>query len=146
MTVDGPGLMASAGNTSFHCFIHICFNPPYHLLQHHIKHRHLHLCHCHHQRHHHHLRHHHHNHNIFIYEYIIRPYFISDLRRTMFYPGLSLPFSPGMKPDTTPAEKLAAISSELRVLQELIAKFRQLNVDDTEFACLKGIVIFKTGK
>ncbi|XP_030851407.1 nuclear receptor subfamily 2 group E member 1 [Strongylocentrotus purpuratus] len=58
--------------------------------------------------------------------------------------GPGLMASAGMKPDTTPAEKLAAISSELRVLQELIAKFRQLNVDDTEFACLKGIVIFKT--
>ncbi|XP_071487114.1 nuclear receptor subfamily 2 group E member 1-like [Diadema antillarum] len=58
--------------------------------------------------------------------------------------GQALMTSAGMKPDTTPAEKLAAISSELRVLQELVSKFQQLNVDATEYACLKGIVIFKT--
>ncbi|XP_041463679.1 LOW QUALITY PROTEIN: nuclear receptor subfamily 2 group E member 1-like [Lytechinus variegatus] len=59
--------------------------------------------------------------------------------------GPGLMASAGMKPlfHTTPAEKLAAISSELPLLQELIAKFRQLNVDATEYACLKGIVIFK---
>lgn len=80
-------------------------------------------------------------------EYIIRPYTSYRISvEQCFTLDYLCPFSPGMKPDTTPAEKLAAISSELRVLQELIAKFRQLNVDDTEFACLKGIVIFKTGK
>ncbi|XP_072018828.1 nuclear receptor subfamily 2 group E member 1-like [Amphiura filiformis] len=50
----------------------------------------------------------------------------------------------GLQPDNAPAEKIAAVTSELRVLQEIIAKFRQLEVDATEFACLKGIVIFKT--
>ena len=55
-------------------------------------------------------------------------------------------FLTGLQPDNAPAEKIAAVASELRVLQEIIAKFRQLDVDATEFACLKGIVIFKTGK
>ncbi|XP_038048117.1 nuclear receptor subfamily 2 group E member 1-like [Patiria miniata] len=50
----------------------------------------------------------------------------------------------GMQPENTPAEKLAAISSELRVLEEIIVKLRQLEVDATEYACLKGIVVFKT--
>ena len=52
----------------------------------------------------------------------------------------------GLKPDNAPTEKIAAVTSELKVLQEIIAKFRQLEVDATEFACLKGIVIFKTGE
>ena len=34
---------------------------------------------------------------------------------------------------------------EIRVFHELMEKFRALNVDETEFACLKGIVLFKTG-
>lgn len=51
----------------------------------------------------------------------------------------------GLRQGVTPAEKLAAIASELKVLQELICKMRQLGVDATEYACLKGIVIFKNG-
>ena len=36
--------------------------------------------------------------------------------------------------------------SEMRALQETIAKFKALQVDPTEFICLKGIVLFKTGR
>ena len=36
--------------------------------------------------------------------------------------------------------------AEMRALQEIIAKFKAMQVDPTEFACLKGIVIFKTYK
>ena len=36
--------------------------------------------------------------------------------------------------------------TDIRSLQELITKFKALNVDPTEFACIKGIVIFKTGE
>ena len=35
--------------------------------------------------------------------------------------------------------------SEMRALQETITKFKALQVDPTEFICLKGIVLFKTG-
>ena len=35
--------------------------------------------------------------------------------------------------------------AEIRALQEIIAKFKAMQVDATEYACLKGIVIFKTG-
>lgn len=35
--------------------------------------------------------------------------------------------------------------TEIRALQEIISKFKSLQVDPTEFACLKGIVLFKTG-
>jgi hypothetical protein len=31
-------------------------------------------------------------------------------------------------------------------LQELIDKFKAAQLDQTEYACLKGIVLFKTGK
>lgn len=34
--------------------------------------------------------------------------------------------------------------TEIRALQEIISKFKSLQVDPTEFACLKGIVLFKT--
>ena len=45
----------------------------------------------------------------------------------------------------TPLEKLAALSSEVKVMKELITKLQQLEVDSTEYACLKGIVMFKAG-
>ena len=36
--------------------------------------------------------------------------------------------------------------TEIRALQDIIAKFKAMQIDPTEYACLKGIVIFKTGK
>ena len=47
---------------------------------------------------------------------------------------------------TSPSEKVVNIMTEIRALQEIIAKFKSLQVDPTEYACLKGIVLFKTGK
>lgn len=41
---------------------------------------------------------------------------------------------------------MVAMVSEIRALQETIAKFKILQVDTTEYVCLKGIVLFKTGK
>lgn len=35
---------------------------------------------------------------------------------------------------------------EIRNFQEIVANFRHMRVDSTEFACLKAIVLFKTGK
>lgn len=46
--------------------------------------------------------------------------------------------------ETAPIEKVVDIVDEIRILQEIIAKFRSIQVDATEFACLKGIVLFKT--
>ena len=48
--------------------------------------------------------------------------------------------------DGVPASKVAAITAELRAFQDIIAKFQELRVDPTEYACLKGIVLFKTGE
>lgn len=39
----------------------------------------------------------------------------------------------------------AAWATDLRTLQDIVGKFRDMSIDQTEFACLKGIVIFKTG-
>lgn len=35
--------------------------------------------------------------------------------------------------------------TDLRALKELVAKFKVMNVDPTEYACLKNIIILKTG-
>lgn len=51
----------------------------------------------------------------------------------------------GISSEHSPAEKVVSIMSEIRALQEIIGKFKALQVDPTEYACLKGIVIFKTG-
>lgn len=52
----------------------------------------------------------------------------------------------GINSEQSPPEKAVAVMSEIRSLQEIIAKFKAMQVDPTEFACLKGIVLFKTGK
>lgn len=53
---------------------------------------------------------------------------------------------PGMNGDNTDSQKLNKIISEIQALQEVVARFRQLRLDATEFACLKCIVTFKAGK
>ncbi len=51
-----------------------------------------------------------------------------------------------MTADKMSPEEFVNILTEVRTLQEIIAKFKILQVDMTEFACLKAIVIFKTSK
>ena len=51
----------------------------------------------------------------------------------------------GLTPETVPSDKLIKIMTELRNFQEIIAKFKQAQVDPTEYACLKAITLFKTG-
>lgn len=50
----------------------------------------------------------------------------------------------GINTEETPGEKAISIMSEIRIFQEILSKFKSLQVDPTEFACLKGIVLFKT--
>ncbi|XP_048771220.1 nuclear receptor subfamily 2 group E member 1-like [Ostrea edulis] len=50
----------------------------------------------------------------------------------------------GLNSEDAPAEKVVNVMTEIRALQEIISKFKSLQVDPTEFACLKGIVLFKT--
>ena len=43
-------------------------------------------------------------------------------------------------------DKLAKLMAEAKLLQEILFKFKQAQVDSTEYACLKAITLFKTGK
>lgn len=36
--------------------------------------------------------------------------------------------------------------SDMRILQDVMARFKSIQVDAAEFACLKAIVLFKSGK
>ncbi|CAD5120219.1 DgyrCDS8789 [Dimorphilus gyrociliatus] len=56
----------------------------------------------------------------------------------------SLLTAAGISPDKSPSDDSIAAIAEIRVLQDTIAKFRSMQVDRSEYACLKGIVIFKT--
>ncbi|KAL3882553.1 hypothetical protein ACJMK2_028888 [Sinanodonta woodiana] len=50
----------------------------------------------------------------------------------------------GIGPELSSPSKMVNITTEIRALQEIIVKFKSLQVDATEYACLKGIVLFKT--
>jgi hypothetical protein len=52
----------------------------------------------------------------------------------------------GLGIDNTPSAHLIQLMNEMRALQEIIAKFKQAQVDSTEFTCLKAIALFKTSK
>jgi hypothetical protein len=39
----------------------------------------------------------------------------------------------------------SSFERELKRLDEVIAKFKLMQIDSTEYACLKGIVLFKAG-
>lgn len=54
-------------------------------------------------------------------------------------------FFSGLSSESPPSEKTVNIMTEIRALQDIIAKFKSIQVDATEYACLKGIVLFKTG-
>lgn len=41
---------------------------------------------------------------------------------------------------------LPSMVAELQILQEVVARFRTIRVDPAEFACLKAVVLFKSGK
>ena len=44
------------------------------------------------------------------------------------------------------ADKLAKITGEMKIIQEIIVKCKQAQVDNTEYACLKAMTLFKTCK
>ena len=58
----------------------------------------------------------------------------------------SLLANAGITPETCDADKLVKIMSEMKILQELIVKCKQAQVDTTEYACLKAMTLFKTSK
>jgi len=42
-------------------------------------------------------------------------------------------------------DEMSDVASQLRTMRQLIARLASLNVDPTEYACLKAIVLFKPG-
>ncbi|XP_013417773.1 nuclear receptor subfamily 2 group E member 1 [Lingula anatina] len=56
----------------------------------------------------------------------------------------SLMAAAGITSETSPPEKVVSFMADIRLLQELVVKFKAMQIDPTEYACLKGIVLFKT--
>ena len=54
--------------------------------------------------------------------------------------------SAGMHVDNTPAEKIVTTMGDIRLLQEITGRFRALHICEAELACLKAIVLFKSGE
>lgn len=52
----------------------------------------------------------------------------------------------GMHVDNTPPETIVDVMATVRLIQETVNKFKAANVDSTEYACLKAIVLFKPSK
>jgi len=44
------------------------------------------------------------------------------------------------------SERQLGLLSEIKTFQETVAKFKQMNVDATEYACLRAVILFKTCK
>ncbi|EFX89201.1 tailless-like protein, partial [Daphnia pulex] len=45
---------------------------------------------------------------------------------------------------SSPTERQLGLLSEIKAFQETVAKFKQMNVDATEYACLRAVILFKT--
>lgn len=61
-------------------------------------------------------------------------------------PLFSLPdHLPSANTSQTPAPGKVSPFADMRVLQELMSRFKAIQVDPAEFACLKAIVLFKSG-
>ena len=52
----------------------------------------------------------------------------------------------GLQVDKAPTDKIVAGMADIRLLQNVIARFRRMQIDSTEYACLKEIVLFKPGE
>ncbi|CAE1271181.1 NR2E3 [Acanthosepion pharaonis] len=52
----------------------------------------------------------------------------------------------GWSLDAQHAEKTTFMMTQLRLLQDIIARCNELHVDATEYACLKAITLFRPGK
>lgn len=78
-------------------------------------------------------------------DFVRNQYKIKQMPLILFISSASVSLS-GMNGDNTDSQKLNKIISEIQALQEVVARFRQLRLDATEFACLKCIVTFKAGK
>ncbi|EMP38029.1 Nuclear receptor subfamily 2 group E member 1, partial [Chelonia mydas] len=71
---------------------------------------------------------------------------LEDAWRELFVLGIAqwaIPVDANTLLAVSDSQKLNKIISEIQALQEVVARFRQLRLDATEFACLKCIVTFK---
>ncbi|XP_042147344.1 nuclear receptor subfamily 2 group E member 1 [Ixodes scapularis] len=50
----------------------------------------------------------------------------------------------GLSSEPSTSERVATLVSEIRNFQEIIARFKEMQVDATEYACVKAILLFKT--
>jgi hypothetical protein len=46
---------------------------------------------------------------------------------------------------TDQSERATVLYSQIRMLQEIILRFAAMRIDSTEYACLKELVLFKSG-
>ena len=44
------------------------------------------------------------------------------------------------------SDELARLTSQIRYMQDVVARLRALDVDFTEFACLKAVALFRPGQ
>jgi len=49
----------------------------------------------------------------------------------------------GLQVDKAPTDKIVAGMADIRLLQNVVARFKRVQIDSTEYACLKAIVLFK---
>lgn len=47
---------------------------------------------------------------------------------------------------TSTSDRIVSLMTEIRSFQQIIAEFKEINVDPNEYKFLKGIVLFKTCK
>lgn len=47
---------------------------------------------------------------------------------------------------TVPNGKASQIAADVRILNDMLLRYKTVGVDPAEFACLKAIVLFKCGK
>ncbi|XP_032227969.1 nuclear receptor subfamily 2 group E member 1 [Nematostella vectensis] len=49
----------------------------------------------------------------------------------------------GLQVDKAPTDRIVAGMADIRLLQNIVTRFKRLQIDSTEYACLKAIVLFK---
>ena len=51
----------------------------------------------------------------------------------------------GLSPEREGSEKILCGMGDIKALKSIVERFRAANIDQTEYACLKAIVLFKPG-
>ena len=69
-----------------------------------------------------------------------------DLTRLWRYISGALLAANGISLETSHVEKASTLAAQIRTLQDILRRFTGLRVDATEYACLKALVLFKSGE